>query len=241
MRLLTDRVHDGWANVLARGGTFTWETWEPSDANGDSMSHGWGATVLVAVQEALLGVTPTGPGFASVAVRPPTSGLDRAAGTIPTARGAISVSWSRTGDAFGLHLVLPANVRATVSIPATAAAGVTEGGRRVRARMDGDLAVVTVGSGTYDFRSAHVPRRYAARRAGVSRAAPTGPSVAGSPPTTTTAAVGGRRARVLARGRRSGGGGHRRAPLWLVVPTALVQLGLLALLVPRLRRRQWVV
>ena len=33
---LTDPSADGWANVLARGGTFTWETWQPSDANGDS-------------------------------------------------------------------------------------------------------------------------------------------------------------------------------------------------------------
>ena len=43
----TTRPHDGWANILARGGTFTWEVWQPSDVIGDSMSHGWGSNVLV--------------------------------------------------------------------------------------------------------------------------------------------------------------------------------------------------
>ena len=41
------------------GGTFTWETWTPSDLVGDSMSHGWGSAALVAMQEILLGAVPT--------------------------------------------------------------------------------------------------------------------------------------------------------------------------------------
>ena len=119
--LLTDPNHDGWANVLARGGTFTWETWQPSDVNGDSMSHGWGSTVLVNIDEALLGVTPTAPGFEQVDVRPPNGGLDHAEGTVPTGRGPIAVSWSRPADVAGtfeLTVALPANVSATVGIPA---------------------------------------------------------------------------------------------------------------------------
>ena len=55
VRLLTDASVPGWAHILAAGGTFTWETWTPSDLIGDSMSHGWGSSALVAMQETLLG------------------------------------------------------------------------------------------------------------------------------------------------------------------------------------------
>ena len=67
---LTDSSTNGWANILARGATFCWEVWQPSDANGDSMSHGWGSNVLVEIQHWLLGVRPSGPGFETFDVSP---------------------------------------------------------------------------------------------------------------------------------------------------------------------------
>ena len=54
---LTDTSIPGWAHIVAAGGTFTWEVWRPSDLIGDSMSHGWGSSALVAIQESLLGVS----------------------------------------------------------------------------------------------------------------------------------------------------------------------------------------
>src|SRR5258708_11817364 len=53
LRLLTDASEPGWANILARGGTFGWEVWNPVDSdvvvggtplgsllgNGHRMSH----------------------------------------------------------------------------------------------------------------------------------------------------------------------------------------------------------
>jgi len=57
VRILTDASVPGWARILAEGGTFTWETWTPSDLVGDSLSHGWGSSALVAMQETLLGVS----------------------------------------------------------------------------------------------------------------------------------------------------------------------------------------
>jgi alpha-L-rhamnosidase len=170
VRVVTDAAHDGWANVIARGGTFTWETWQPSDANGDSMSHGWGSTVLVALQESVLGVTPTAPGFASFDVRPPTGGATRAEGRVPAPAGPITASWSRpatSSGAFEISVTVPANTVATVEIPATAKSGITEGGaplsRAAGVRFDGikgDLAMLAVGAGTYHFRSTAVPAGY---------------------------------------------------------------------------------
>ncbi len=120
IRLLTDPTQPGWANILAQGATFTWETWAPSDADGDSMSHGWGATVLVALQQDLAGVTLTGAGGSSVAVRAPRPGgrLSRLRATVPTPRGVVSVSWQfGAKGSVDLDLSLPANMTATVSLP----------------------------------------------------------------------------------------------------------------------------
>ncbi len=87
---LTDASVPGWAHIVAGGGTFTWEMWQPSDLIGDSMSHGWGSSALVAMQETLLGVSllePNPDGTVRLSVAPPTGGLSRASGSVPTSPG----------------------------------------------------------------------------------------------------------------------------------------------------------
>ncbi len=145
---LTDPTTDGWARILARGGTFTWEVWEPSDIIGDSMSHGWGSNVLVEIQRALLGVRPTRPGFASFEVRPPPSGLGRASGTLPTPLGPLAVSWERTGAAgagMSVRVTVPANGRAVVHLPALRPGDVRNGTSPAAGSPGVDEVVVTGG------------------------------------------------------------------------------------------------
>jgi alpha-L-rhamnosidase len=162
MRILTDASQDGWAKILALGGTFTWEVWEPSDANGDSMSHGWGSNVLVEIQRWLLGVTPTSPGYATLAVAPPGRGLEQATGTVPTPRGPVTVDWSYRagGGGFSLDLTVPPNATATVRLPAASTRAVREGGRPLSSgtgvrivSSGGGVAVVHVGAGHFQFES----------------------------------------------------------------------------------------
>ena len=156
---LTDPVTDGWANILARGGTFTWEVWQPSDILGDSMSHGWGSNVLVEIQRALLGVTPEDAGFTSFLVAPPTAGLDRASGTVPVPAGLITVSWEWDNNpSFSLALTVPPNTAATVRIPAARVSDVTESGHPVSQAaavtvvgVAGGVATLRVGAGRYRF------------------------------------------------------------------------------------------
>ena len=161
VRVLTDASVPGWAHIVARDGTFTWEVWQPSDLVGDSMSHGWGSSALVAIQESLLGVTPTEPGpdgEVRVLVAPPGAGLGRAAGSVPTAAGRVHVAWRRSGSGVILELSVPANASALVHLPASDPAGVGEGGRlagrapgvAVLPPADG-RAALAVGSGTYRF------------------------------------------------------------------------------------------
>ena len=159
VRILTSRGTPGWANVLARGGTFTWEVWQPSDANGDSMSHGWGSNVLVEIQQWLLGVRPTGPGFETFDVSPPTSGLMHATGTVPTPRGTVTVTWERAapdGPVTTMDIVVPPNAIATVTLPGLDPQSVTEAWVPVHQAAgvtvgptSAGASVLRVGSGSY--------------------------------------------------------------------------------------------
>ncbi|HUA94884.1 MAG TPA: family 78 glycoside hydrolase catalytic domain [Acidimicrobiales bacterium] len=154
VRILTDPEGPGWAHILAKGGTFCWESWTPNDAEQDSLSHGWGSGALAGMQEALLGVTVLGvgpgttstsatggvggsalaatPGETLLQVIPPSGGLRAASGHVPTVAGPVRVQWARQGRGAGglsLSLSLPANTSARVEVPAAAPAKVTESGR----------------------------------------------------------------------------------------------------------------
>jgi alpha-L-rhamnosidase len=161
VRTLTDASIPGWAHVVAAGGTFTWEVWRPSDLIGDSMSHGWGSSALVAMQETLLGVTRLEPGpdgTVRLAVAPPTSGLPRASGSLPTPAGTVTVSWQRRGAGMALALVVPTNAAALVQLPSSDPAAVREDGLPAARSTgvtvistDNGMAVLSVGSGSYRF------------------------------------------------------------------------------------------
>jgi alpha-L-rhamnosidase len=166
VRLLTDASVPGWAHILAAGGTFMWETWTPSDLIGDSMSHGWGSSTLVAMQEILLGASfmePDAEGTVRVAVAPPRDVLSHASGSVPTVAGPLAVSWERRARGSGesgmaLDLTVPSNAAAVVLLPAASASNVQESGvpiDRVRgvsvSSVAGGMAVLSVGSGEYRF------------------------------------------------------------------------------------------
>ncbi|HXQ61414.1 MAG TPA: family 78 glycoside hydrolase catalytic domain [Acidimicrobiales bacterium] len=159
--ILTNTGIPGWAHTVAAGGTFTWETWVPSDDIGDGMSHGWGSCALVAMQEVLLGVTPLPPAAADgtpvLDVTPPPGTLT-VSGEVPTVAGTVSVRWHRAGKVAELDLVLPPNVSAHVHMPGTRAEDITEGGRRLSpgaAVADPGTGRVTipVPAGSFSFRS----------------------------------------------------------------------------------------
>jgi len=158
---LTDTTIPGWAHIVASGGTFTWETWIPSDLIGDSLSHGWGSSALVAMQESLLGVTlqpPDSSGNVVAAISPPPRGLPAGRGSVPTIAGTLRVDWRRSKTTLSLQVVVPTNATARISVPAPSLGAVREGGVPVD-RAPGvavesvgkGLVVLTVGSGSYRF------------------------------------------------------------------------------------------
>ena len=152
--LLTNPQHPGWAQVLARGGTFTWEAWDSaSSGETESESHGWGSQVIVDILETLLGIRIISPGAAVVGIRPPASGLSFARGCVHTERGPVRVDWSRQGTS-GLELTIdvPMNVRAEVALPASDVARTTASGAGApRLKQVEPRVIYEVGSGESRF------------------------------------------------------------------------------------------
>ncbi|MFG2053165.1 family 78 glycoside hydrolase catalytic domain [Micromonospora sp. NPDC048930] len=153
LRLLTNPDDLGWANILAQGGTFTWEAWTLDPGSNFSQSHGWGAQAAVDVQETLLGVRTATPGAALVDVAPPAVGLDHAAGTVPTQRGPVRLDWRRTGAGLQVELEVPVNVTARVALPVTDGTSYRAAGpsKATFVGIQDGRAVFEVGSGRSSF------------------------------------------------------------------------------------------
>lgn len=151
--LLTNEADLGWADILAQGGTFTWEAWTLDPGSNFSQSHGWGAQAAVDVQQTLLGVRTTTPGAATVDIVPPATGLDRAAGTVHTQRGPVTVAWNRSGGGVRLDLDVPVNVKARVVLPLEAGLSYRTDGpsQAVLVGIENGRAVFEVGSGRSSY------------------------------------------------------------------------------------------
>ncbi|MDQ1465661.1 MAG: alpha-L-rhamnosidase, partial [Actinomycetota bacterium] len=165
--LVSDAKVPGWAQILARGATFTWESWNARDVPGDSESHAWGSTVLPALTSTVLGVQVTEPGARRVAIAPPRTSITSARGRLATERGPVSVAWHRA-DArhFTLEVTVPDNVVGTVRLPALNVRNVRERGHAVGSvagvkveAVGAGTVRVAVGSGRYSFSVGPASRR----------------------------------------------------------------------------------
>jgi hypothetical protein len=84
----------------------------------------------VQLTEWALGVTPTGPGYATWSIRPHPGDLTWAQGAVPTRFGTVTAAWSRSrdGDRFLLDARTPAGTSGTISVPADSRAVVIVNG-----------------------------------------------------------------------------------------------------------------
>jgi alpha-L-rhamnosidase len=118
LELFTNKDQPGWAQLLERGATFTWEAWDLVDGTDYSQSHAWSASVVKEILEHLLGVRYASPGGSELVIEPPLCRLDNARGTMPVGNGSVEVSWNRAGEQLQLECTVPAGVTAVVRLPA---------------------------------------------------------------------------------------------------------------------------
>ncbi len=167
--LVRAQTPPGWGHMLASGATTLWEHWAGSD---DTYSHNhpmfgsvnqWLVNWLGGIQP-----DPEAVGFDRIVLRPqPVDGLDWVRSSYRSVRGPIVSNWSRAAGVFSWDVTIPTNTTATAFVPARTLEEITEGRTApmpvarvtgVRdARMDGAVAVLQLGSGSYHFVSR--PRR----------------------------------------------------------------------------------
>ncbi len=158
--LMTADGRRGWLNMLRAGATMTTEAWDEHDKPNLTWNHAWGSAPANILARKVVGVAPLEPGFGVVRIRPQVGALTAVTATVPTIRGSVKVAWKREAGRTSLEVVLPANTRAEVWLPASAGGRVLEGGAplgqvaglRVLGRR-GSRMVVQIPAGRYRFAS----------------------------------------------------------------------------------------
>jgi alpha-L-rhamnosidase len=133
-------IREYWGGMIQEGATSFWEAYDPAwpkddphvDLQADdtsgyriSLAHGWASGPSYWLMEQVLGIQPTGPGFAQTTIRPDLLGLTWAHGAEPTPHGLLQVSLSHKHDEHSLHMVLdlPSGIDAKVLYPVAPGSG----------------------------------------------------------------------------------------------------------------------
>ena len=172
-RLLNLRTVPSWGYMVDQDATTIWERWDAFVAGRghwggyqtpqmNSLNHFGFGSVSEWVWRELAGINPDAdhPGYRRFVIRPrPCGDLTWLRASYDSIRGTITSEWRVVDQAdFHLDVQIPANTRATVSLPAASTDAVTEGGtplseaEAIRSvRMEDGRVALDVGSGKYRF------------------------------------------------------------------------------------------
>jgi alpha-L-rhamnosidase len=126
----------------------------------NSRHHPFGACIGSFLFREIAGIRsdPEGPGFEKVIIHPVLGNLVWARARYDSIHGPIISDWKREANRFALRVSIPANTTATVNLPTKSAEAITESGKPLDQspgvkfqRIEGDHAVVVIGSGEYSF------------------------------------------------------------------------------------------
>ena len=159
--LLMQRSYPSWLYPITRGATTMWERWDGirpdssfQDAGMNSFNHYAFGAVGDWMYRTIGGIEldPRAPGAKRVQIAPRAGGgLTHARASLETPYGSFVSAWRIEGPRFVLHVTVPPNTSADVTLWETTSdrvSGLT-GVRGVQQR--GPNVVVTVGSGDYEF------------------------------------------------------------------------------------------
>jgi alpha-L-rhamnosidase len=165
-RLIHNDTFPSWGFSIRHGATSIWERWDGwtpekgfQDPKMNSFAHYSFGAVYQWMVENIGGIRSDGPAYKHILIAPqPDDKLTFADTTYDSIHGPIETHWSKKGGHFRLKVTIPANTTATVVLPATGVSEILESGRPVETapgvrglQWPRTLALLEVGSGTYDF------------------------------------------------------------------------------------------
>lgn len=157
-RIVSTDEYPSLGYMVKKGATTIWERWN-TDREGPAMnSHNHFAFGSMAQWffEGIAGLRPdeARPGFKHTIIKPYVVGdLQWARAKYPSPYGQLLSHWERKGDDLHLHVVVPPNTTATALLPTFGKEGlkITEGGKPIEGKTEGDRIRVDLGAGEYRF------------------------------------------------------------------------------------------
>ena len=166
--LLNRDEYPSWLYPVKQGATTIWERWDGQKPDGtfqtvemNSFNHyaygaigDWMYRVMAGID-----VDEAAPGYKHILIQPrPGGGFTSVKASHETPYGKVGSAWTLGDGRFDLTVEVPPNTRATVRLPKSRLASVTESGKALAdgngvtgRRQDGEVVVVEVGSGQYRF------------------------------------------------------------------------------------------
>ncbi|SEQ78678.1 alpha-L-rhamnosidase [Hyunsoonleella jejuensis] len=125
-KILFNETYPSWFYSINQGATTIWERWNSySKAEGfnpmkmNSLNHYAYGAIGEWMYERIAGIAPLEPGYKTIRIAPvPKEPLTSAAASLNTPYGKVASSWEIKGNKFELHVVVPPNTTAKVTIPA---------------------------------------------------------------------------------------------------------------------------
>ncbi len=165
--LLFRKEYPSWLYPISKGATTIWERWDGIKTDGsfqdpgmNSFNHYAYGAVGNWLYTTVAGIASASPGYKNIIIHPhPTEKLSYAKANYHSIHGEIASSWTATkGKLNTLEVVVPANTKATIHIPAQSSESITESGLplskvssvKVTGSENGNI-LMEVGSGKYLF------------------------------------------------------------------------------------------
>ncbi len=164
--LASNKTYPSWGYMVENGATTIWELWNGNTANPQMNSQNHVmllGDLLIWLNENVAGIKSddTNVAFKKIIMKPENiDGLKFANASYQSLYGTIKSEWQQSISQFTWHIVIPANTRATIYIPASSEKNVLENNQSTTKiddikfiKMDGRTAVYEIGSGDYHFTS----------------------------------------------------------------------------------------
>ena len=117
------RMRTRYADMISSSSSTLWEEFPASNSN----NHAWSAGPLYQLSAWVLGVQPLRPAYSEFIFQPQVTDLTSISAIVPSLKGDITASYTRSSNTFTQSLTSPANTVAIVAIPkGMLAAGVKE-------------------------------------------------------------------------------------------------------------------
>jgi alpha-L-rhamnosidase len=168
--LLNQESFPSWLYPVKMGATTIWERWDGIKPDGSFQDVGmnsfnhysygaigeWMYRVAAGIE-----IDPSAPGYKHALIQPePGGGLTHARAAIESPYGRVASAWQVGDTGFKLQVSIPANATATVRIPSSTLAQVSEAGKALdkgngihAVREERGGVVIEIGSGDFEFSS----------------------------------------------------------------------------------------